>query len=157
METSFMMKTIRFKWKSSLPQEKNWPTWFQLTKMVNIASLTHQIVSDNMTWWWRLTVSRCQEVHGAFMLAFKIVFGKANFFRLRSSLEFLSAILDGWKVCSVWRFLYFEFGATESNSSFETTPVLLPCNCRVKFIWARQGSRKTSFETGHRQGHPTRI
>ena len=28
------------------------------------------------------------------------------------------------------RFVYFEFGATELNSTLETTPVLLPCNCR---------------------------
>ena len=32
------------------------------------------------------------------------------------------------------RFLYVEFGATELNSTLETTPVLLPCNCRVKLF-----------------------
>ena len=32
------------------------------------------------------------------------------------------------------RFLYVEFGATELNSTLETSPVLLPCNCRVKLF-----------------------
>ena len=31
-------------------------------------------------------------------------------------------------------FLYFEFGATELNSTFKTNPLPLPCNFRIKFI-----------------------
>ena len=43
----------------------------------------------------------------------------------------------------VWRFLYFEFGAAELNSTFESTPVLLPCNYRAKFIWVQHSSSAT--------------
>ena len=40
------------------------------------------------------------------------------------------------------RFVYFEFGATELNSTLETTPVLLPCNCR-----ATAGLNSFDFDT----------
>ena len=44
-----------------------------------------------------------------------------------------------WLYCAWLRcFLYFKFGATtELYLTFETTPVLLSCNCHVKFIWVR--------------------
>ena len=42
-----------------------------------------------------------------------------------------------WLYCAWLRcFLYFKFGTTtELNLTFEAAPVLLPCNCQVKFIW----------------------